>query len=118
MVVRTELGQQEIDRVFHALADATRRDILIRVLERELSVSVLARAYPVSMQAVQKHVGVLEHAGLVGKTRHGREQRVHGDPQRLHAAGVLLDHFESVWRHRIAAMDVLLQEDSDPTEKE
>lgn len=102
-----------MDAVFHALADATRRDILVRVLQQEQSVSALARSYPVSLQAVQKHVAVLERAGLVGKVRRGREQRVHADPQRLVVVGELLERFETVWRHRVAAMDALLEEDVD-----
>ena len=91
MVVELQLSQDEIDTVFHALADATRRDILVRVLQREQSVSALAAAYPVSLQAVQKHVGVLERAGLVGKVRHGREQRVHAEPDRIRRCPVRRD---------------------------
>ena len=61
------------DRLFHALADATRRDILRRSADGELSVSRLADGYPMSFAAVQKHVVVLERAGLVTKERRGRE---------------------------------------------
>lgn len=111
MAVDLERGQQEVDRVFHALADATRRDILTRVIEREESVSALARAYPISLPAVQKHVAVLERAGLVAKVRHGREQRVRAELERLRVAQGLLDRYESLWRHRVAAMDRLLSED-------
>lgn len=110
MVVGTE-SQEAVDRVFHALADATRRDILARVIERELSVSALARAYPISLPAVQKHVAVLERAGLVGRIRHGREQRVHPWPEGLRTARALLEQYETLQRHRVAAMDRLLAED-------
>lgn len=106
----------EIDRIFQALADATRRDILVRVIEREQSVSALARAYEISLPAVQKHVGVLERAGLVGKARHGREQRVHAEPDRLRSVRELLEAYETVWRHRVATMDALLAEG--PTQQE
>src|SRR5262245_51166847 len=65
-----------VDGLFHALADATRRDILGRCSRHGLSVSRLADAYPMSFAAVQKHVAVLERAGLVSKQRRGREQLV------------------------------------------
>lgn len=107
----------EIDRIFHALADATRRDILARVIDREQSVSSLARSYAMSLPAVQKHVGVLEAAGLVSKRRVGREQRVQAEPERIRVARELLDRFEALWRTRVATMDRLLAEDP-PSTKE
>src|SRR3954470_10436865 len=120
MVAVTEvLTEDEVDRVFHALADATRRDILRRTAQREQSVSALARPYAMSLPAVQKHVAVLERAGLVGKTRVGKEQRVHAEPQGIGAARALLERYEALWRHRVDAMDRLLAEEADgPDQKE
>jgi DNA-binding transcriptional ArsR family regulator len=119
VVVRdADSAQEDIDRIFHALADATRRDILARVIERERSVSAIAGAYPMSLPAVQKHVSVLERAGLVGKRRHGREQHVHAEPERIRTARDVLDRYEALWRHRIAAMDALLAEGPTPPMKE
>ena len=112
MVVDVEPTQEEIDRIFSALADATRRDILVRVIDREQSVSSLARPYAMSLPAVQKHVGVLERAGLVAKTRVGKEQRVRAVPERIRVARALLERLEQLWRHRIDAMDRLLAEDA------
>jgi DNA-binding transcriptional ArsR family regulator len=100
----------EIDRLFHALADRTRRDIVRRVIDGEYSISDLARRYPMSMAAVQKHVAVLENAGLVTKHRHGREQRVLGRLEALHEAQHLLDVYEQAWRDRFARIDDLLSE--------
>ncbi|WP_375387705.1 ArsR/SmtB family transcription factor [uncultured Amnibacterium sp.] len=117
MVVEAELGQAEIDRIFHALADATRRDILARVIDREQSVSALARPYAMSLPAVQKHVAVLEQAGLVSKRRSGREQQVRAEPDRIRVARTLLDRYEALWRARVATMDRLLAEDQ-PSTKE
>lgn len=114
MVVDVEPTQEEIDRIFSALADATRRDILVRVIDREQSVSSLARPYAMSLPAVQKHVAVLERAGLVRKTRVGKEQRVHAVPERIRVARALLERLEQLWRHRIDAMDRLLAEDAAP----
>jgi DNA-binding transcriptional ArsR family regulator len=105
------LTQERADRVFHALADATRRDIVRRALEGEHSVSALARRYPVSLPAVQKHVAVLEGAGLVTKQRRGREQLVRTDVETLRQASVLLDQFEAVWRGRIHRIGELLADD-------
>lgn len=107
-MVAVELSPAEVDRVFHALADATRRDIVARVLVEDQSVSGLARAYPISLPAVQKHVNVLAEAGLVVKRRDGREQRVTADPARLRLAADLLTRLESAWRDRVAQMDRLL----------
>jgi DNA-binding transcriptional ArsR family regulator len=102
--------------LFHALSDATRRDILRRCIEGEVSVSRLAKAYPMSFAAVQKHVAVLERAGLVTKERHGREQLVSTDPVSFMRARQVLDELEAVWRGRVARMSELLAEAPDPNE--
>lgn len=94
--------------MFHALGDATRRDIVRRALARGHSVSQLARAYPMSFAAVHKHVAVLERAGLVRKERHGREQIVHADVEALAAARLWLDEVERVWRERMDRIDDIL----------
>lgn len=106
-----ELSDAEVDRLFRALADATRRDILRRTLDSEASVSHLAAAYDMSFAAVQKHVAVLEGAGLVTKKPKGRERVVRGNPEALKRARALLDRYEQIWRARIARLDVLLVED-------
>ena len=104
------VDQKRTDRLFHALADATRRDIVAIVLHDEQSVSGLARRYPMSFAAVQKHVAVLEQAELVTKHRRGREQLVRGNADAIRRAHRLLDQFEVVWRDRIDRFgDVLAQ---------
>ena len=110
MVVGT-LSTPEADKVFHALADATRRDIVGTVLVEGHSVSALARRYPMSFAAVQKHVAVLEEAGLVVKQRRGRESIVRGDIARVRDARGALDVLELLWRDRVARMDEILAED-------
>lgn len=94
--------------MFHALADGTRRDILVRTLEGEHSVSALARRYPMSFAAVQKHVAVLEEAGLVTKQRKGRERIVRGNVETIRRATQLLDQLETVWLGRIDRMGEIL----------
>jgi DNA-binding transcriptional ArsR family regulator len=114
MVVQTdspELDDAEVDRIFHALADATRRDILRRTLTGAASVSRLAERYAMSFAAVQKHVAVLEGAGLVTKENHGRERLVRADPDTLARAQALLDAYADLWRGRIDRLDALLTDD-------
>lgn len=106
MVVRALLSDAEIDRVFHALADATRRDIVRRVMAGEAaSISVLAARYDMSFAAVQKHVAVLEGAGLVTKKMQGRERIVRGNPERVARARDLLVRLESLWKSRFSQLD-------------
>ena len=108
------MTDEAVDRVFHALADATRRDILRRSVGGELSVSRLAASYPMSFAAVQKHVAVLERAGLVSKQRRGREQLVRTDPDAVSRARQALDQLETAWRKRVNRMADLLAEEPDP----
>ncbi len=105
------MSDVEVDRIFRALADVTRRDILRRTLDGEASVSQLAAAYDMSFAAVQKHVAVLEGAGLVTKKPRGRERVVRGNPEVLAQARTLLDRYEQIWRARIGRLDTLLTED-------
>jgi DNA-binding transcriptional ArsR family regulator len=108
--VAPELDEQRTDRLFHALADATRRAIVRETLVGEHSVSDLARRYPMSFAAVQKHVAVLERAELVTKRRRGREQLVRGNVDTVRLAARLLDRFEAVWRERLDRFGHVLAE--------
>ncbi len=107
MVVR-RFESDGVDRVFTALADPTRRDILARVLTQTASVSTLAERYEMSFAAVQKHVAVLERAGLVSKQPCGRERLVHGEVDTVRAAARLLDQYEEIWRDRLDRLADLL----------
>lgn len=113
-MVVDELPAKAVDDLFHALADATRRDILLRCGREEPSVSRLAEAYPMSFAAVQKHVAVLERAGLVTKRRRGREQLVRSDPHAVQRAREVLDALELTWRGRVERMSGLLVDDPEP----
>ena len=113
MVVDMGPSDADVDRIFHALADATRRDILRRTLVGATSVSRLAEGYAMSFAAVQKHVAVLEGAGLVTKESRGRERLVRADPATIARAQRLLDAYADLWRSRIDRLDALLAE---PTE--
>jgi DNA-binding transcriptional ArsR family regulator len=108
-MVVDDLAAEEVDELFRALADPTRRDILGRCVDGEPSVSRLAQAYPMSFAAVQKHVAVLERAGLVTKERRGREQLVRTDADAVGRARQALDELETTWRGRVERMSDLLQ---------
>lgn len=109
MVADTELTQSEIDCLFRALSDATRRDILRRTVEHGDSVSVLASRYSMSFAAVQKHVMVLERAALVTKERRGREQIVHANGVTMRRVATLLDGYEQLWIHRVEQIEEILE---------
>src|SRR5271163_1704940 len=101
-------SEGETDRVFQALSDATRRDILVRAIRHEQSVSALSHHYEMSFAAVQKHVAVLERAELVTKERRGREQLVHTNRDTLLRTTMLLDAFEQLWVQRIGRISEVL----------
>jgi DNA-binding transcriptional ArsR family regulator len=100
----------DLDEVFGALADATRRDIVRRAINGNEGVAQLAAHYPMSFAAVQKHVAVLERAGLVTKHRHGRRKVVRTRVERLNVARRLLERYEELWRARIDRMTDLIND--------
>jgi DNA-binding transcriptional ArsR family regulator len=107
-MVVDEVPTEVVDAVFRALADPTRRDILRRCAADEPSVSRLAQAYPMSFAAVQRHVAVLERAGLVVKVHRGRERLVHTDAAAVQRAREALDELAATWRGRVERMSNVL----------
>jgi DNA-binding transcriptional ArsR family regulator len=108
MVSYGRLTDPALDRLFRALADATRRDIVARLLAGEpASISTLAARYAMSFAAVRKHVAVLEGAGLVDKRQRGRERIVRGNPEQLARAREALVQLEDLWRSRFSQIDNL-----------
>lgn len=108
MVVR--ISDENLNQVLRALADTTRRDILQRTALGKVSVSVLAEEYDMSFAAVQKHVAVLERAGLVDKHTVGRQRLVTANPKQIARARAALQQIENLWRHRMEALDEILSE--------
>jgi DNA-binding transcriptional ArsR family regulator len=109
MVAYRKLTDPELDQLFRALADTTRRDIVARLLAGEpASVTALAQRYDMSFAAVQKHVAVLEEAGLVSKAARGRERIVRSNPERIAAARALLLRLEQRWINRFSQLDDVL----------
>ena len=105
------LDDEDVDRLFQALADRTRRDIVRRTMIEDASVSALARRYDMSFAAVQKHVAVLERADLVVKQRRGREQLVRCNVDTVRRAQGLLDQLESIWHDRLDRFEQLLDDE-------
>lgn len=109
-MVVDRLSSDDLDRLFHALADATRRDIVERVLVTSQSVSSLATRYDMSFAAIQKHVAVLERAALVRKEKRGREQIVHGEVATIRRAENVLERYQELWLARADRIADLLRE--------
>jgi DNA-binding transcriptional ArsR family regulator len=112
-MVVDQLSEETVDRLFQALSDATRRDIVRRVSSEPFSVSGLAALYAMSFAAVQKHVAVLERASLVTKEKRGREQMVNANRDGLQSARQLLDEYEAIWRQRAVRIADILAEDNE-----
>ena len=108
----------DFDRMFGALADATRRDIVRRAIDGGEGVAEMAGHYAMSFAAVQKHIAILERAGLVTKERIGRRKVVRANVEGLRAVRRLLDRYEEMWRSRIGRMTDLLAEDAPAAQKE
>ena len=117
MVVYVQIAPPDFDRMFGALADHTRRDIVRRAIDGEEGVVELASHYPMSFAAVQKHVAILERAGLVTKQRSGRRKVVRTNLEGLRVVRRLLDQYEELWRGRIARMTALVTENQEETER-
>ena len=113
-----QVAPPDFDRMFGALADATRRDIVRRAIDGGEGVAELAGHYDMSFAAVQKHIAILERAGLVTKERTGRRKVVRTNLAGLQAARRLLDRYEELWRSRIGRMADLLAEDAPNAQKE
>jgi DNA-binding transcriptional ArsR family regulator len=112
-----QIAPADFDSMFGALADHTRRDIVRRAIDSEEGISELSSHYPMSFAAVQKHVAILERAGLVTKHRVGRRKIVRANVDRLRVARRLLDQYEELWRGRVDRMTDLVNEYTRETDR-
>jgi len=110
MVVCVQVAPADFDRMFGALADRTRRDIVRRAINADEGIVELASHYSVSFAAIQKHIAVLERAGLVTKQRVGRRKVVRTNLEQLLVVRRLLDQYEELWRSRIDRMTELISQ--------
>ena len=97
-----------LEQVYSAIADPTRRAILEMLAEGDANVGTLAERFPISLNGVSKHVKVLERAGLVERTVHGREHRLRLNAAPLQEAAVWLDHYRKFWDARLDALEAVL----------
>lgn len=100
----------DVGRVFHALSDATRRDIVQRLKTSPQSVSTLAEPYRMSLPALTKHLAVLEAAGLVRTSKTGRTRQCALVADALKAAAAWLSEYEDFWTDRLDALEAHLEE--------
>ena len=107
-----QIAPANFDRMFGALADATRRDIVRRAIDGGEGVAEMAAHYPMSFAAVQKHIAILERAGLVTKEQIGRRKVVRTSLESLLVARRLLDRYEELWRGRVGRMTALVAHDA------
>ena len=100
--------EYSLNGVFAAISDETRRDILARLSTGAATISELAEPYEMSLNAVSKHVKVLESAGLVVRSVEGRTHRIQLDPEPLRNASGWLELYRSFWEERLDALEVYL----------
>lgn len=98
-----------LDAIFGSLSDPTRRDILSRISDKAMSVGSIAEHYDFSFAGIAKHLDVLEKAGLIRKSRKGREQIVSIDPIALAAANTYLEDYKELWDKRLDSLDEYLK---------
>jgi DNA-binding transcriptional ArsR family regulator len=102
---------QELDHIFHALSDPTRRSILHDLGKREKTVGEIARPYRMSLAAISKHLKVLEMARLIARRKEGSHHFVSLNPETLKTAEEWLSYYEQFWNDRLAALRNLMEEE-------
>jgi DNA-binding transcriptional ArsR family regulator len=100
-----EYKKPQLDGVFNALCDPTRRAILARLTEAEARVTDIAGDFPMSLNSISKHIRMLERAGLVRRSVVGREHRLSLNAAPLAEASAWIDHYRRFWENRLAALD-------------
>ena len=106
--------EADLDRIFQALSDSTRRSILSRVAAMELSISDIATPYDLTFAAVSKHLKVLEQAHLIGRRKDGSFQMISLNPEALKSADQWLRFYQQFWSARLGALKDLLEEKEKP----
>jgi DNA-binding transcriptional ArsR family regulator len=103
---------QQLDQLFHALADSTRRSILLRVRNTNETVSALTADYDMSMPAITKHLNILEDAGLITRTKHGRQRLCRAEPKNLNSAMEWLEHYQEFWNQQLDSLKEFIENPS------
>jgi DNA-binding transcriptional ArsR family regulator len=94
-----------IDRVFYALSNTTRRNIVLELTKKDLTVNELAKKYDMTLQGVSKHIHVLVRSGLVSQEKQGRTKYCKFNYQHLSKISELLEQYKSFWERRLDALD-------------
>lgn len=102
------MHEERLNRAFGALADPVRRTIVARLSRSSATVNELAELFPITTQAVSRHVGVLEHSGLVTRTREAQRRPVHLNPAALESLTSWLDGYRLDHERRFRALDAVL----------
>lgn len=100
-----------LDRTLQAMADRTRRDILMRLGNGAKTVSEIAEPYPISLAAVSKHLKVLERADLILKEKNGREYHCRMNPQPLIPVSMLIEKYRGFWNDRLDELESFISDD-------
>jgi DNA-binding transcriptional ArsR family regulator len=108
--------EDQLDLVFAALADRTRRAILARLAEGEATVNDLAEPFPISLQAVSKHLKVLERAGLIARGRNAQWRPCRLDGQALSVASRWIEHNRRIWEARLDQLGAVIADLPDDDE--
>ncbi len=111
------MREGQLDLVFSALADPTRRGMLEQLADGETNVGTLAEPHDMSQPAVSKHLRVLERAGLIQRTRSGREHRIRIDPRPIDAASTWIGRYARFWKQQFDAVDAYLEAHAKKTGK-
>ncbi len=111
-------SEQQLDRVFQALSDSTRRNILLQIREQDLTVNDIASQFEISLPAVSKHLKVLEQAGLISRQKQGRKRLCHAEPELLAEPLAWLEYYQSFWSERLDNLKELLEHQTTSKQKE
>ena len=105
----SQMTAQQLDRIFFALSDSTRRSILRELAKGEATVGQLSVPFPLAPSTMSKHLGVLERAGLVERTRAGRHRRTRLTPRPLWSGLDWLAETQRMWNDQLDALEALLE---------
>jgi len=117
VLVAITADDERLDAMFAALADRTRRDIVVRLSQGEATVKELAAPYPMSLQAVSQHIGVLERCGLVSRGRHRQTRPCRLEPQVLEAAMSWIEDSRRAWAERMDRLETHLADLQEPRQR-
>ncbi len=103
------MNESQLDQIFGALSDATRRGMLAQLALGEANISALAAPYDISQPAASKHLRVLERAGLIHRRREGRDHYIGVNPAAVERAQNWIAYYSQFWKQQFDAVDDFLK---------